>query len=223
MKRPVVGVCRITVNGREFTVFKKRVKNLTLRLKRTGCEVTSPVHASEERVRSFIEKHASWIEKHAERAEDNAGKVWLFGVPYERREEESAKPYVVFSGGVCRIGGKDAKEREKALLDHYKQALSPVLTAFFEKWEKITSLSVRSVSITSATTYYGRCDVKKRTVRISCRLAAKPHGVIDYVVLHELCHLKVCGHQSDFYALVEKYMPDYRERVKLMKRSGGAA
>lgn len=222
MKRPVVGVYRITVNGREFTVFKKRVKNLTLRLKSTGPEITSPLYASEDRVRSFIEKHASWIEKHTARADGNAGKTWLFGVPYERKDEESATPYVVFSGGVCRVGGKDAKAREKALLDYYAYALSPFLDECFEKWEKITSLSARSVSITSATTYYGRCDVKKRAVRISCRLAAKPYEVIDYVVLHELCHLKVCGHQADFYALVARYMPDYRERIKLMKRSGGA-
>ena len=45
----------------------------------------------------------------------------------------------------------------------------------------------------------------------------KPEKAIDYVVVHELAHLKELNHSIRFYAIIEKYMPDYQERIKLLK------
>ena len=44
-----------------------------------------------------------------------------------------------------------------------------------------------------------------------------PEEAIDLVVVHELCHIKVKNHSRDFYALLEQYLPDYKERKKLLK------
>ncbi|WP_418725219.1 M48 family metallopeptidase, partial [Dysosmobacter sp.] len=51
----------------------------------------------------------------------------------------------------------------------------------------------------------------------SCFLMNCPESAIDLVVVHELCHIKVKNHGPAFYALLERYLPDYRERKKLLR------
>ena len=74
-----------------------------------------------------------------------------------------------------------------------------------------------SVRITRAKTRFGSCSGKNR-VNFSVFLFSYPDEVIDYVILHELCHIKHKNHSKSFYSEIEKYMPDYRSRQKLLKK-----
>lgn len=208
----------LSVDGRDYTVTRKKVKNLILKIRNAGAYVTAPVSVSDDRIISFIREHYLWTEKHLKKAERKRGKAYLFGREYLRLDVEWERAFAEFGeDGICTVFGKDERARERALLEYYKAALSPLMAPLFEKWQKETGLSVGKVEITTAKTYLGRCLVKERRIRMSCRLAAKSKSVIDYVVLHEICHLKYANHQREFYALIEKYMPDYRQRIKLMK------
>lgn len=218
MARPAIRTYTLVENGRQFTVFRKRVKNIVLRMKKSGPEITAPLGVSDDRLRFFISKHSAWIEKKADKFDNARGKVRLFGTYYDREDYFDLKPSVTFEEGVCRIGGKDSAAREKALLVFYKDVIKPLLPGLFAKWEKETGLRASEVTITSAKSYLGRCEVATRKIKISCRLAEKPQSVLDYVVLHELCHIKISGHQKNFYALISKYMPDYKQRIRLMRR-----
>lgn len=75
-----------------------------------------------------------------------------------------------------------------------------------------------SVKITSAATRFGSCS-GKNSICFSYRLMLYPPEAVDYVVVHELAHIKEKNHSARFYALVERYMPDYREREKLLKKN----
>lgn len=75
-----------------------------------------------------------------------------------------------------------------------------------------------SVKITSAATRFGSCS-GKNSICFSYRLMPYPPEAVDYVVVHELAHIKEKNHSARFYALVERYMPDYREREKLLKKT----
>lgn len=217
MARATLKTYAVSLGGRNFTVLRKRVKNMTLRIKKDGLYVTAPVSVSEERLYKFIEKNLAWVEKHLKRIEKNKEKIYLLGQAYDRVDEYSLKASAEFFGGVCYLRGKDDKEREKALMAYYKKTIEPLLPPLFVKWQKETGLYVRKVLITSAKTYLGKCEIGERRIRISCRLAAKDQSVIDYVVLHEICHLRYAGHQKNFYSLVQRYMPDYKTRVKIMR------
>ncbi len=72
------------------------------------------------------------------------------------------------------------------------------------------------VSITSAKKVFGSCTAKKH-LNFSFRLALYPMEAIEYVVVHELCHLKEMNHSKKFWSEVEKVLPDYKERRKLLK------
>lgn len=57
----------------------------------------------------------------------------------------------------------------------------------------------------------------RNSLCFSCFLMNSPEAAIDLVVVHELCHIRVKNHGPAFYALLERYVPDYRERKKLLK------
>ena len=72
------------------------------------------------------------------------------------------------------------------------------------------------IKITSARRRYGSCS-SKGGICFSLFLMEKSDAAIDYVVVHELCHLKQMNHSPAFYREVEKILPDYRERIKELK------
>lgn len=87
-----------------------------------------------------------------------------------------------------------------------------------EYYSEKMGLYPASVKITSAATRFGSCS-GKNSICFSYRLMLYPPEAVDYVVVHELAHIKEKNHSARFYALVERYMPDYREREKLLKKT----
>ena len=83
-------------------------------------------------------------------------------------------------------------------------------------WAAIMGLEPSYVHITSAEKRYGSCNSKKG-ICYSYRLMAYPDDVIDYVIIHELAHIKHMNHSAEFYSLIEKYMPDYREKQNILQ------
>ena len=74
------------------------------------------------------------------------------------------------------------------------------------------------VKITSAVTRWGSCSGKNRLC-FSYRIALLPPEAAEYVVVHELAHIRVKNHGPGFYAEVARYLPDYRRRIALLKRA----
>lgn len=87
-----------------------------------------------------------------------------------------------------------------------------------EYYSEKMGLYPTSVKITSAATRFGSCS-GKNSICFSYRLMLYPPEAVDYVVVHELAHIKEKNHSARFYALVGRYMPDYREREKLLKKT----
>ncbi len=77
-------------------------------------------------------------------------------------------------------------------------------------------LKPTAVKITSAKKRFGSCNYRD-SICYSWRLMLYPPEAIDYVVVHELAHIKYKNHGKEFYKLIEKYLPDYKERVKILR------
>ena len=73
-----------------------------------------------------------------------------------------------------------------------------------------------ALKITSARTRYGSCS-GKNSINFSLFLMEKSARAIDYVVVHELAHIKQHNHSPAFYKEIEKILPDYKERIKELK------
>ena len=86
-----------------------------------------------------------------------------------------------------------------------------------KEYSNAMGLFPEKVKITSAKTRFGSCGANGN-ICFSCYLMLYPKEAIDYVIVHELAHLKHHNHSKSFYALVERYMPDYKARQKLLKQ-----
>ncbi len=86
------------------------------------------------------------------------------------------------------------------------------------EYSALMGLKPTAVKITSARTRFGSCS-GKNSLCFSYLLMQKPLEAVDYVIVHELAHIKHKNHGKRFYALIEKYMPDYRERNRLLKHN----
>ena len=97
-----------------------------------------------------------------------------------------------------------------------RQKAAEILPVKVNCFSRIMDLYPAAIKVTSAKTRYGSCN-GKNSICFSWRLMAYPDEAIDYVVVHELAHIKHKNHSKCFYALIEKYMPDYKTRKTLLK------
>ena len=112
--------------------------------------------------------------------------------------------------------GTDAALRRAALDKLLKVGLSKRLAERFQVFEELTGLHPTSVIIRDMHTRYGTCNTKTGRIAISLTLAAKPPVCVDYVILHELSHLRYPDHGALFKAHLDSYMPNWRKIKKLL-------
>ena len=104
----------------------------------------------------------------------------------------------------------------KAEISALKAKANAVLPGKVDEWSRKMGVAPTGVKITSARTRYGSCS-GKNSLCFSCFLMNCPDAAIDLVVVHELCHIRVKNHGPQFYTLLSQYLPDYRERKKLLQ------
>ena len=97
----------------------------------------------------------------------------------------------------------------------YRKLAKNCLTAKTIEFAGLMSISPVEISITGAKTRWGSCSAKR--INYTWRLVMADEDVIDYVVVHELTHLIEMNHSKRFWAIVESFIPDYKERSLRLK------
>ena len=108
---------------------------------------------------------------------------------------------------------KDDKIEQKDI-----ERLGIIVEQSVKKYSIKIGVSPKKVRIRSIKYAWGSCS-NKRNITINAKLAKKDEKVIEYVVLHEMCHLVYMNHSKDFWDLVEKYMPKYKEYKSKLKQN----
>ncbi len=124
-------------------------------------------------------------------------KSWLEKTIISQREKQ--KKIKVYSDDEIKLLRKKAKE---------------IIPMKVEYYAKIMQVEPASVKINSARKRYGSCS-GTNNLNFSLYLMDKDERFVDYVVVHELAHIKHHNHSKDFYKYIEQFMPDYKERMKL--------
>ena len=144
----------------------------------------------------------------------------MFGQQYFLRVEYSYKGNaLVLSGNEAILTVRKestAKQREAFVNEWYRALLKEKIEIYLPKWEKITGLYCDSWQTKYMTTRWGTCNTNSRKIWFNLQLAKKPIECLEYVILHELAHLKIKGHNKEFVALLDKYMPYWRDTRKLL-------
>ena len=163
-------------------------KTVGITVKNAQVIVRAPKGMSDEQIRVIIKRHEGWI----------LDKI--------RKQEELLK--------------KDSRFDFSALSEREIIDLVALAKEYFEvktrEYAAKMDLKYNKIKITRALSRFGSCN-SKGIICFSFRLMLYPEMAREYVIVHELCHLKEMNHSKRFYALVSRYMPDYLERKKLLK------
>ncbi|PAE11299.1 zinc protease [Niallia circulans] len=112
----------------------------------------------------------------------------------------------------------DKKQIKKLLKRYYYQRSKSLVEERVSFYQSNFKTKPRSIRITDSKTNWGTCDSNFQ-LTFNWRLAMAPLEVIDYVVIHEMCHMVHLNHDRSFWRLVGKLMPDYKEKEKWLALS----
>ena len=120
-------------------------------------------------------------------------------------------------------GSRLTPEQSLALEKRYRAAAKsyiPQRAAYYaENYRHLIRHGYSSIAIRDQKTRWGSCS-SRGTLSFNWRLMLAPPGILDYVVVLELCHLEHMNHSKDFWNCVESILPDYKERRKWLKEHG---
>jgi hypothetical protein len=206
------------------TVIYSDRKTVGIQIKRDGSVVVhAPKGMSRARINELLEERAEWIRKHSQERAPRDGRiqqVYYLGkaYPVERGEDKT-----VFDGGRFILPpDSDNAAAVSALAGFFKAAGKRYMADKTAHWASVMRLpQPPAPRITGAKTRWGSCGGKGgNRINYSYMLMMTDEECIDYVAVHELCHITYKNHNADFYALVRKYIPDYKNREAKLKEYG---
>ncbi len=148
------------------------------------------------------------------------GKV-LVSAPYETSDERIAdllKRHTAWIASAIerdQIRSKKYRNLTPSEIASLKDAARQYFLRETDRYSKIMGIKYSRIKITSAEKRFGSCN-SKGAICFSYRLMLYPEAAREYVIVHELAHLIQMNHSRRFYEIVEKYMPDYKERKSLL-------
>ncbi|MBS4192430.1 M48 family metallopeptidase [Bacillus sp. FJAT-49705] len=131
-----------------------------------------------------------------------------------------AQDYVVFEGDKLHIYVKQPEDEKikQALKRFYYKQCKAIVAKSISSYQNNFKVKPRSIRISDSKTTWGTCDSKLQ-LTFNWKLAMAPQKVIDYVVVHEMCHMVHLNHDRSFWRLVGKIMPDYKEQERWLALS----
>lgn len=220
----------IKLNGKSITYRvrkSKRAKRVFLNLSRgKGLEVVYPVGVKATAPEELLRQKREWILAGLDRLNSGAakapareykeGEVFpLRGVPYRLKlliapgqDFVEVQP----GAGILTVRRPPDARREHildAIVGFYRQNAKIYLPRRLDELAERYGFDYNQVRIKNQKTRWGSCS-NMRNINLNLRLMMAPDEAIDYVLIHELCHLRELNHTPAFWALVETYCPDFR-------------
>lgn len=225
----VMKISGITVN-----VIKKNIKNMHLYVKPPDgrVEVSAPLSLSDEAISMFIRTKISWIKRkqadfalqprQSERKYITGETLYIWGKPYYLRVLYGNKNHLEAVGDEAVLTVRKestAKQREAWVNEWYRGLLKHQIDRLLPRWSKTTGLIPSSWQTKYMTTRWGTCNTNTGKIWFNLQLAKKTIECLEYVILHELVHLKIRNHGKEFVELMDLYMPYWREIRKKLNDS----
>ena len=221
----------VTVSGIDVEVTRKAVGSLRLRVLPEGrvC-VSAPWLTPRELIVGFVLKNLPWINIQLEKLTARPAirehsymtgeTLLLWGREYRLRLCSSSR------GGSMELRDGEAvltmpldsgaDKREAAVFQWYRERLTEAVALRLPLWEAAAGLRCGSWQLKRMKTRWGSCNTRTGKLWFNLYLAQTPPDCLDYVLLHELSHLRYGDHGPDFKAQLDALMPDWRQRRKLL-------
>ncbi len=114
--------------------------------------------------------------------------------------------------------GNGVEKREAIVSAWYRDEVRKAAAPLIEKWEAAMGVSANQLHIQRMKTRWGSCNPRTRSIRLNSELAKKPRECLEYVVVHELAHLLEPSHNARFIALMDKFLPNWKQHRAELNR-----
>ena len=176
----------------EYELIRSRRKTLSVEIKPDGrIIVRAPMRYPKREIERFLLEKSEWIRVHRARI-------------LKRQEQQEAYPIPALTDAQLR----DLKRRAAKVIPGRVQYFAPLVGVDYGR-----------ISIRSQKTRWGSCSTAGN-LNFNCLLLLAPPEVLDYVVVHELCHRKETNHSPRFWAEVGRVLPDYKASKKWLRDNG---
>ena len=221
-----------TIDGLCVTIVRKSIKNMHLRVLSPNGEIqiTAPNRLSVSQIDRFVREKRGWIEAQQQRLSERPAAtdpafadgqtVYLWGGSYTLRLEEASRGRSALRRWqeiILYIRPEDdASQREELLNGFYREALSNQIAARLPLWEARTGLHPSAWQIKNMKTRWGTCNTATKKIWLNLQLVKQPPNCLDYVIAHELTHLRYPGHGQDFKTFLTRAMPNWPDIRKAL-------
>ena len=217
----------ITVNDIEIQIVRKDIKNLHLAVYPPDghVRVSVPLHVSDDNVRLAVISRLSWIKKQQGHFQKQARQSkrdmvsgeshYLWGKRYrlEVVKRWGAHQVEIKNHNWLRLyvqPNTSVYNRYRLLNEYYRSEIKKRIPALLNKWEPILGEYNIECKIKKMKTKWGSCNISERRIWLNLELAKKPPECLEYILVHEMIHLKERLHNENFRAYMDKYLPKWQ-------------
>ena len=211
-----------------FKINYKKISKIYIKIHRNTAdlEIIAPVNINFKIIDDFISQKILWIKKNQQKIINNnliknppnLDQINIFGNIYNLEYLNISKKifisYKNTNENIILINyyqNLTENKKQLALEKFYRQELLKTLQNLIEKWQKIMNVEVNFFSIKKMRTRYGSCNARHRRIWFSLNLIHYKIEFIEYVVVHEIAHFFQQNHGKKFYAILDKFLPNWRE------------
>ena len=209
--------------GRYSITKKRSAKRITLRISKDGTpNVTIPQYATLQSGHRFLQSHREWVEEHSQpqiRFTEGQHYELYDGtlVSISRGGDRNSHNY---TRGRLTIKCKSSDEQDyirKTITKHLALDSENAIRPRVEKFQTQLSVSASALRFRATTSRWGSCNSKAQ-LTFSVYIAQLPNELIDYIVIHELSHIREMNHSARFWAQVARHDPSYKQHRKELKQ-----
>ena len=225
---------RIQLGDMAIKVAFKDIKNVHLSVHPPGgrISISAPRHMNPDSVRVFAISKLDWIKRQRKRIQEQDREPprefidreshYVWGKRYLLAVVERNEPSVVelkHSRLMLLVRpGTNRKKREAFVAAWHRDLIRQATPEIIARWEPRMGVAVDHVYVQRMKTRWGTCNPTSRSIRLNTDLARKPRECLEYIVVHEMCHMLEPTHNERFVALMDRFMPRWHTYRNMLNR-----
>lgn len=224
-------VAKMLINNYEIEIFRKKVKNVNLRVyPDLTIKASIPMDIDIEVVEKIITAKSNWIREQLKKYKEqeritkrkyiSGENHYLNGKRYILKVFDSNTPCVKVSNiktiNMYVRKNSSIDNKNKLMYQFYKEELQKKLDKYVPKWESKIGIKVNDYSIRKMKARWGTCNIQNKTIIFNLELAKKKDSEIQYVIVHEMLHFIEQADNDNFKRLLNKYYPQWSKNKNNM-------
>lgn len=215
-----------------------KAKRIRITIKNGNVIVTVPKGVSTTQARQFIETKQEWVKRHIQGPTSNkhvAKREYACGdkFPYmgillelktqntqlKRIKVQREENVMMVSIPDFIVGEKRKELIKNSIMTWYKNEAKRVFKYKLDYYSQVMDLEYNRLRVKNQRTRWGSCSSKKN-INLNWKILLAPNDVIDYIIIHELTHMKYMNHSQEFWQSVARYIPEYTSQKRWLKENG---